>query len=349
MTAGGKSLTEAPGSLKEAVDWVLCMSGYDDQGDYLNGLQAIQALAQQLKSSLSNVIVEAVNVNTVFQGDEKGHGNLSSNAPINSVASGLKELIGYSSGRLDTQNGIGKPNHYVPSYDGQPPVTQNDNRVVNILLGTIPLLFFGLGFIYWKCRGGWKNLTLSSSPLKDFLFNVGFPIKQLNEEKDGTKVAGMFNSFDEFRYVDSSSTFYDFLKKVEKQTKQELRNVNNVPLGALYLFTYQYLKTKNLINGSTTDNAIPTNENDLSTLLKQIGEAVKNPQLGSLTTLSKAYSTLSTAITTAINIPDPVEESSVVGPVSGTLVTAGLLGGGSAVYFNLGGAGTFLKGILRIP
>ncbi|GIX63366.1 DnaA regulatory inactivator Hda [Babesia caballi] len=64
--------------------------------------------------------------------------------------------------------------------------------------------------------------------------------------------------------------------------------------------------------------------------------------------LSSAYTKLGNAITEALKAPDPSEESSVAGPVTGTLATAGLLGGGSAVYFNVGGAGTFLKGILRI-
>ncbi|GIX66098.1 PDZ domain-containing protein [Babesia caballi] len=132
----------------------------------------------------------------------------------------------------------------------------------------------------------------------------------------------MFSGFDEFRHVDSSpKTFYDFLKKVEKQTKQELRNVNYVPLGALYLFTYQYLKEHK--SDLPTNDGIPTNENDLTALLQKLGEAVKRLDGANLTKLSSAYDNLSEAITNALNTPDPVGESSVVGPVSGTLPLPG--------------------------
>ncbi|GIX61552.1 variant erythrocyte surface antigen-1 family protein [Babesia caballi] len=339
MTTGKKNLTQPPESLKSAVDWVLGMSGNDVGGNYQKGLEAIQTLAQRIQSLLGAVRVGSVDVNTLLQGDLKQQST--SKAPITSLGLGLKALI-------EQGNGMGRD--YKCSYSDSDPSKSIDEKSANILLGTIPLLFFGLGFLFWKCRNGWGNLTLSSGPLKDFLFNVGFNAEQLNGDKNGSKVANMFSSFDEFRNSDSSpKTYHEFLQKVGEQTKKELQNVNHVPLGALYLFTYQYLKKHKSATLTTTDDGIPTNENDLTALLQKLGDAVKDSKLGSLTKLSSAYTQLSTAITTAINTPNPVEESSVAGPVTGTLVTAGLLGGGSAVYFNVAGLGTFLKGILRIP
>ncbi|GIX60640.1 variant erythrocyte surface antigen-1 family protein [Babesia caballi] len=341
MTSGPKSLTQPPESLKEAVDWVLCMSGYDGIAEYQKGQDAIKTLAAQVKQFFNRASVSsvAVGVEGLFNGDTSG--KFGSNAPIASLASGLKGLIQYP-------NGMGIENYAYSYSDGNPSQTVNDEKSAKMFLATIPLIYFGLGFFFWKCKGGWKNLTLGSGPLKRFMNTIGFT-GQLDTSNKASEAGSWFSSFDEFRGVESSpKTFTEYLKEVKEQTTKTLSSdPNYVPLGALYLFTFKYFKEHK--SDLPTNDGIPQNAEELTSLLQKLGEAVNITQLGSLTTLSKAYNNLSDAIDKALKTPDPVEESSVAGPVSGAVVTAGLLGGGSAVYFNLGGAGTFLRGILRIP
>ncbi|GIX62561.1 variant erythrocyte surface antigen-1 family protein [Babesia caballi] len=337
-----KSLTQPPGSLKEAVDWVLCISGYDDSRHYQKGKDTIKVLAMQLKSLLSTVRVENVNVNTLLQGDLLKQS--SKNAPIASLAGGVKALI-------DKDNGMG--NSYTYSCKVDDPSSNVDEKSAKMFLGMVPLLFFGLGFLFYMCRqngGRWSGKKISNSPLKDFLEAVGFPIEQLSGGKPGyDAVSSGLAMLPEFRIYESTpKTFPEYLSEVEKHSKRNLNsNPNYAPLGALYLFTFKYLKTKNLITTSTTDDGIPLTENDITTLLKQLGEAVKNIDTGTLILLSSAYTNLADAIDTAMKAPDPSADSSVAGPVTGTLATAGLLGGGSAVYFNVGGAKTLVNGLLN--
>ncbi|GIX64968.1 variant erythrocyte surface antigen-1 family protein [Babesia caballi] len=160
MSAGKKKLTEAPKDLKEAIDWVLCMSGYDDQSHYDKGIQAIQALAGKLKSLLGSVAVDKVNATELLKGDTSSYHN-GNFIPIQSLGIGLNALI-------DQSNGIG--NNYAYSYsDEDPSKTVDEEKYAKMFLGMVPLLFFGLGFLFYMCRrdgGKWSKRRFLSGPLK---------------------------------------------------------------------------------------------------------------------------------------------------------------------------------------
>ncbi|GIX63768.1 variant erythrocyte surface antigen-1 family protein [Babesia caballi] len=206
----GKSLTDAPTNLKEAIGWVLCMSGNDVPSHYTSGQEAIKMLAEKITSLLANVRVQGVAVSTLIQGDAKGHGSLGSHAPINSLAEGLKHLV-------ESPNGMGK--NYKFAYYYHDLSNAVDDQIVNIFLGIIPLLFFGLGFLFWKCQGGWKTLALGSGPLKSFMDAVGFT-GHIDTSKPASKAYNWFTLFDEFGRVDSTSKrFPEYLSEVEKKTK----------------------------------------------------------------------------------------------------------------------------------
>ncbi|GIX61278.1 variant erythrocyte surface antigen-1 family protein [Babesia caballi] len=177
--SAGKSLTEPPQNLKEAVDWVLCMSGNDGEGDYNKGQEAIKKLATQVKTLLSGVSVPGVTVGLeqLFQGDTIG--SFGSNASIASLASGLNALI-------DQTNGMGNRYAYTYKKDDSSQ-TVNDEKSAKMFLGMIPLLFFGLGFLFYMCRrdgGKWSVTKLSAGPFRVFLDAVGFNIDQLNGGKN---------------------------------------------------------------------------------------------------------------------------------------------------------------------
>ncbi|GIX61095.1 variant erythrocyte surface antigen-1 family protein [Babesia caballi] len=338
MTASVGKLTDPPKNLKEAIDWVLCMSGNDVPSHYNSGKEAIKKLAEKLKLLLGSVSVDNHSTNDLFKGDI-GLGRDQNHRPIESLCLGLKQLIKHP-------NGMGLENYAYSYSDENPSTTVDNDKSPKMFLGVVPLLFLGLGFIYWKCKGGWKNLTLGSDPLKTFMDSLGFT-GQLDTSQPASKAGSWFTMFDEFKRVDSvNPTFHQFLKNVELVATNFKNVPNTYPLYTLYRITYQYLKTKTQNTLSTTVYGIPTSDditlfNELSTAMGKLGISQSDK-------LSSAYTQLGNAIILALKTPDPVEESSVAGPVTGTLATAGLLGGGSAVYFNVGGAGTFLKGIFNI-
>ncbi|GIX64714.1 variant erythrocyte surface antigen-1 family protein [Babesia caballi] len=353
MTSGGKPLTVPPGNLKEAIDWVLCMSGTDVAGGSGKGKQAIKKLAEKVISLLTTTVVSGgrygyvhgVSVGSLLGGDFSGSGHSGNCRPIESLCNGLRELIGYGSGILNG-NGIVSQS-YQSSYSDQPPSSSVDSEeVAKFFLGFIPLTFFALGFLYWQCKGGWAGKDLSDGPMKAFLVEMGFTAEQLNEEKKGSDVSGMFSGFDEFRRVDPiSPTFPAFLQKVEEEGKKKFKSTpSHVPIYTHCLIALTYIsKTSDALS---TDK-IPQAKEEITNMLSELSEAVKSLGISGLEKLSKAYTNLNTAITDAMKSTEST--SSVGGAAAGTLSTLGLGGGAAAAYlFNLGGVKTLVNGLLKI-
>ncbi|GIX64868.1 variant erythrocyte surface antigen-1 family protein [Babesia caballi] len=348
MSEKKKSLTTPPENLKEAVDWVLCMSGNDVVG-VSEGKQAIKKLATkvitlitQLKSDSVVGIrfgnVHGVSVGSLLAGDVNGSGYGAGNyKPIESLGNALRGLV-------KPPNGIGKQ-EYEYSYSDQNPSTSVDNdNAAKRFLGFIPLVFFSLGFLFWMCKSGWFKHNFSDGPIKDFLVEMGFTAEQLNEEKKGSDVSGMFSHFYEFRNVDPTPTYPAFLQEVEKEGKKKFKSTpSHVPLYAICLIALTYMKNKSTL---TTDR-IPQTKKEIIDMLSELREAVKSLDGSNLTKFSNAYLKLNTAITDAMKSTEST--SSPAGPIAGTLSTLGLGGGAAAAYFlDLGGAKTLVNGLLRI-
>ncbi|GIX61952.1 variant erythrocyte surface antigen-1 family protein [Babesia caballi] len=347
--SSGKSLTKPPTNLKEAIDWVLCLSGNYVVGGSGKSKQAIQNLAANIITVLNNNKVASVSGSTavsLLAGDIAGSGRSTNYKPIESLGNALRGVIGCSSGEVNG-GGIGKPGGYQSSYSDQNPSTSvGSEEVAKMLLSSIPLIFFGLSFLYWQCKGDWFKHNFSDGPMKAFLVNMGFTAEQLNEEKKGSDVSGMFSGFDEFRRVDPiPPTFPAFLQKVEEEGKKKFKSTpSHVPLYTLCLIALTYIaKTSDALS---TDK-IPQTKKEITNMLSELNAAVKSVGVSGLEKLSHAYSELNTAITDAIKSTEST--SSPAGAVAGTLTTFGLGGGAAAAYlFNLGGAKTLVNGLLKI-
>ncbi|GIX62555.1 variant erythrocyte surface antigen-1 family protein [Babesia caballi] len=354
MASPQKSLTEPPQNLKEAIDWVLCMSeNYGEGGGEFK--KAIQNLAAQIiklvvtinVTGISYGTVHGVSAGSLLAGDVNGSGY--SNKPITSLANGLRGFIAYS-------NGIGTQSYAYSYSDKNPSQKLQDNEdAAKFFMGSIPLLFFGLSFFYWMCRedgGKWyKENFASGSPLTQFLGALGFS-GQLNDQKMGSNVSIMFSGFDDFKIYDASSkTYPEFLSKVGHNAfKQFQSKPNAYPLYTLYYFSYHYLQYQHSKSILKTVNGIPNNEEEVLATLKGLGEAMATLNVQGLEgLLSLAYENLSSEITKALPYIDISQHYSAAASVAGTLSTLGLGGGAAAAYLlNLGGAKTLINGLLRI-
>ncbi|GIX61812.1 variant erythrocyte surface antigen-1 family protein [Babesia caballi] len=148
MTTGKNSLTQPPKNLKEAIDWVLCMSEKDVNG---GGRDAIKKLAEQLISLLTKIKVgqfgnvHGRSVATLLAGEIAGSSYSANYKPIESFGNVPRGVISYSSGEVNG-GGIGKPGGHQSSYsDSSPSNSVNTDEADKHFIALIPLIFFGLG------------------------------------------------------------------------------------------------------------------------------------------------------------------------------------------------------------
>ncbi|GIX65005.1 variant erythrocyte surface antigen-1 family protein [Babesia caballi] len=188
--------SDCPSNLKEAIDWILRVTGKDTVGGSQNGssqlADAVSKLLKDVKASSSELQDQFEAIKTTLNPG-------GSNGLIDNLATGLAKFIGY-----DGNNGI-KSNSYKVTYDGG--ATWQDlqssdgaQKSAKIFLGCVPLCFYGLSYLYWRCsdKGEWKELRIwDSSQLQHFLETAGFdPDKHLDQSKTGGQVATAFQSFD---------------------------------------------------------------------------------------------------------------------------------------------------------
>ncbi|GIX64926.1 uncharacterized protein BcabD6B2_43610 [Babesia caballi] len=314
MTSGGKSLTDPPTNLKEAIDWVLRVSGRDngqENGEGIKGLakeliklldkdgstlasevsgifskarSGLQSATQKdareafmLKSYLSDItrygktlsedvivhLKEALDKDVSRTGGPSG-------GPISKLADGLKKFVGKNAG-------IGGSN-YESSYNS---VSESWNSLTTdqhrdcalILLGIMPVLYFGLSYLYWWCTAdsssdpGWAQhkidgsggtTTQNQQALKTFLTNVGFSeTSELNQTKKGSDIVTSLSGFTELqtRGKDVKESYSKFLGELQKA---ELKSSStSSPLTSLYLLSYYYI-TYPLYDVQPTSPATPS-------------------------------------------------------------------------------------------
>ncbi|GIX61897.1 variant erythrocyte surface antigen-1 family protein [Babesia caballi] len=327
MASLQKSLTDAPENLKEAIDWVLRVSGRDsgqDDNDAIKGLaeevknlldkdagtlairvdgffrtarsglkSADRSTAREafiLKSYLSDIThygrplneKQLGHLKEALQKDVEGPG-ASSGGPISNLADGLKTLIGYqgNGNTPDGNSGIGCQDYessYKSATERWNSLTPDQHRTCALtLLGIMPVLYFGLTYIYWWCTEesssdpGWAQHKVDGSgasppqnkqALKTFLEKVGFSdITKLNGQKTGSEIVQFINTgFKEIqiRGNDAKESYSKFLGKLQKMALESLTsNPNSNPLTSLYLLSYYYI-TYPLHEVQSTSPATPS-------------------------------------------------------------------------------------------
>ncbi|GIX62674.1 variant erythrocyte surface antigen-1 family protein [Babesia caballi] len=221
MALSDKPLTECPSNLREAIDWILRVTGKDGVG----GQDGTQALTEQVKKLLEGASRE---INSLSDSDRKNAGELKklkegldkakdwvgenlddpmfqysgTPGPIGNLSKALASFIGYTPFLLDytigkriTGDGIALKS-YASSYPSAAKwesVNSQDDKeklCAKIFLGCIPLCYYALTYLYWRCsldylNGGWKTLQLTfkgvgDPALKNYMVGMGYKASELN-------------------------------------------------------------------------------------------------------------------------------------------------------------------------
>ncbi|GIX61400.1 variant erythrocyte surface antigen-1 family protein [Babesia caballi] len=257
----GKPLTTPPTNLKEAIDWVLRVSG----GDGYGGSDVIE-LVEALKER------DVINVDNLYN-DLQSH--------INTLANALKNFIGYapsgtsgSDFKIDIGgNGIIKPGEiysktqpisenkiYTSAYKGswftdvnvgypQNP-TETEITCARIFFTAIRLIYEGLTELYYNCKKEWSSQSLSGSghsdTLNQFMTTNGFSGTQLNTSMKGDIIASQsLQDFNEFTTAYTAAGDNPSLDVFRSQLEQNAStSPSNYPLSTLYILaTYAYVQS----------------------------------------------------------------------------------------------------------
>ncbi|GIX65784.1 variant erythrocyte surface antigen-1 family protein [Babesia caballi] len=238
------SLATRPTNLKEAIDWVLRISGMDKKGDDGKGKWGISKLAWTLYNLLEAVIKDQKNVPnkerlllhlTTFQGWLKSDYQLETNprGPIHTFALRLQEFIGYNGGDKPDGRGIGKKDEYTSSYDKDTArwgnVSNGDEKNVALnFLDAVIRIVLGLSKLYWQCyhEARWKNQRLigNGSDLATTLVSHGYDTNQINgDNKTGEVIVNRLKTtFPELETaIGSASSYEAFLKTLKGNAEED--------------------------------------------------------------------------------------------------------------------------------
>ncbi|ORM39606.1 uncharacterized protein BXIN_2216 [Babesia sp. Xinjiang] len=262
-------LTCPPGNLKESIDWILRVTNKDGLNGGKNGNatklgEEVAKLLENDRKVLEKVIPQLNN------------GQL-----ITNLAEKLATFIGWNGGgKLDGSKGIAK-NGYTSSYKKEATWSsaENDQQLyARIFLGTIPVIFSGLSYLYWQCNEGngsgatgdgtrWtpQYINQPSNPLGIYFVCCGYDLTKLNQNKKGQQVGTTcFQQFTEFTNGATNGTangtanvsdpYPEYIKEV--LTNNNNTNVETHPLTALYICSTYYFQSQFNNAGTRTPTTI---------------------------------------------------------------------------------------------
>ncbi|ORM39884.1 uncharacterized protein BXIN_1601 [Babesia sp. Xinjiang] len=274
-------LTCPPGNLKECIDWILRVTNKDGQngGDCKKLGEEVKKLLEQVKDAATGKLNKDKNVLTEVIS------KLNSNSLISTLADNLKKFIGYNDGGTIGNDGIGNKGNgngtkYTSSYkdDANWNATCNKNdqqQCASIFLGTIPVIFSGLTYLYWQCNTGsrWSNETQINSTnagIGIYFASCGYNTSHLSDKKAndiksllGTN--GNSNGFKEFKEA-STQDLKDYNKQAvgPDGAKQDTKIIEST-----YSIFIQYITDTNgngLLNNVGNSNKTSPDTHPLSSL-----------------------------------------------------------------------------------
>ncbi|GIX63096.1 variant erythrocyte surface antigen-1 family protein [Babesia caballi] len=331
---GATALTTPPKDLKEAIDWITWVCGYG-QGSI------------DVKKQVALALNHLTNFKTKFNGR---FGKVSDpEGLIGNLGKGFQSFLGYYGTASIGEEGIAQSGYQSTYKDASWP-SGAENDCAKVFLGVVPFVFWGLGYLYFKCRvrhDGWSEdqLTVSGGwGLGQFMMDMGFTSNTLQNIQGSTVAQRLTrgpDGLDELKNVSPSPYSYSaFILSLETHGPQ--RGIS-CPLTNCYVLAKEYFRDR-FQNGETIDGT-----------LKSIKDALNTFKLSCKTSAPDLYDQINNFISTYMPDPsssqskyDHSSSSSPAGPAVGGFVGVGALGAGVAYGLNLGAAKTLVNGLLRI-
>ncbi|GIX61791.1 variant erythrocyte surface antigen-1 family protein [Babesia caballi] len=282
-------LTDCPSNLKEAVDWILRVTGKDgvDTSAANSNIKALAREVCKLLGLLKGAILPDISgiIGEIEVDDVRGYG------PISTLAEALRVFTGYDRGSRGTieETGIAmRPkNNSERPYDGLEEWKKNNYagyffsypreatwlRDVQhaglmdgqkkageiyalILLGSMPILYYGLAYLYWRshdeAHGLWMDKRFDGSDedstlgkegaLSKFMQAMGYKRTSLSNSKCGNVMKKVANSLQDLK-VSTYGGYSAYLNQLEKNARPNIKaHAYSYPLYGLYFVACAYLK-----------------------------------------------------------------------------------------------------------
>ncbi|GIX62559.1 uncharacterized protein BcabD6B2_19940 [Babesia caballi] len=279
--ATGKKLTDCPSNLKEAIDWILRVTGKDGQsggGGDQNGTQAIEALSSQVMKLLESVKESDPNFSAEIGKVIQVLGGSGTTGLVTRLADGLKKFIGYgSNGQADGKGIIKSSNSYQSAYDGKQwssGKAGEAKKCAQIFLGCLPIYYYWLTYLYWKCKqshsqGGWEKMNFNGSGgrgqnLKAFMVGQGYVADHLSTQT-GKSITPLLENVDKFTSVTNVTqhSHPDLLCELDKKLQGVIGSSGSTiaqshSLTALFYLCRCYFTGKHIMqSGSPTSKPRP--------------------------------------------------------------------------------------------
>ncbi|GIX61271.1 variant erythrocyte surface antigen-1 family protein [Babesia caballi] len=344
-----EKLTDWPDNLKDIIDWFLRVAEMDEGGTGLGNQTELPAAVKALGDYES--IKEVLDPDSIA-------------GTFGYVAEGLRVFIGYDRNGMRELDGSGIGLDTIPMYassykteatwnNGWKANDSNSQTCAHILLCSMPLLYYGLTFVYWMCtKGGWREEILgggdSGSDLHHYLLAMSYSDNKIKSSNKGHDVMRRVESeIDDLQTVAAShfSSYPQFLEQLKQKGTTTPKPIK-VPLYKLFAAASKYLQSK--VKPSKIME-LPQTKSEIAKALKGYSEAIKILNPSNAQKLSTAYNTLLSKIKDVFHPDSPAPpSSSAAAAAGGVLGTAALGGTAAALATNVGGITTTLTNFIPI-
>ncbi|GIX61211.1 extracellular matrix-binding ebh [Babesia caballi] len=132
-----------------------------------------------------------------------------------------------------------KKNGYKSAYLGQSwDYNINDDKFAQIFLGCLPLYYYWLTYLYWKCKhGDWAGQILSRPTFKNFMVGQGYNASHLTTTRqfNGSRIATLIEALGMSSVTTTSTqpSHPELLSELNKKLDEALKSSRNPPSNTL--------------------------------------------------------------------------------------------------------------------
>ncbi|GIX61764.1 variant erythrocyte surface antigen-1 family protein [Babesia caballi] len=282
-------LTDSPSNLKEAIDWILRVTGKDVLGFNNSRVSSnIRTLAKALKELLDEVenrespAMQGV-LTAIEQDCDYGSG------PISNLADGLGSFVGYTGGKMGSR-GIGSSRgdngkqKYESAYSASSiagaawdvGLSEDEKRACAIIfISCVPIYYYVLTYLSWRCLDGYGNGEWSAyhfdgvngggTDLEDFMKSMGFESVSLSHNTGETVMDAVAKKISDLQTTKNGPSYSELLKQMEVNGTNLKNSAVNYPLYGLYFAALSYFDS-HIQNGEVITNAIKQIKSALESL-----------------------------------------------------------------------------------